>query len=62
MEITVDTRPLAKIDTEALVTYAFEQEKPIDSGVLALDAAMLVVCSSVVSCESWPMNWLGSLG
>src|SRR5258705_6996700 len=39
MEITVDTRPLAKIDTEALVTYAFEQEKPVDSGVLALDAA-----------------------
>jgi leucyl aminopeptidase len=34
MEITVDTRALAKIDADALVTYAFEQEKPID-GVLA---------------------------
>jgi leucyl aminopeptidase len=39
MEITVDTRPAAQIDAEALVTYAFEQEKP-ESGVLAqLDRA-----------------------
>jgi len=39
MEITVDTRPFAKIDTDALVTYAFEQEKPVDGAALALDAA-----------------------
>ncbi len=39
MEITVDTRPLAKIDSEALITYAFESEKPVDSAFLALDAA-----------------------
>src|ERR1700687_5861234 len=39
MEIQVDTRPFAKIETEALVTYAFEQEKPIDSALMALDAA-----------------------
>jgi leucyl aminopeptidase len=39
MEITVDTRPAAQIDTEALVTYAFDQEKPA-AGVLAqLDQA-----------------------
>jgi leucyl aminopeptidase len=39
MEITVDTRPAIQINTEALVTYIFDQEKP-DSGVLAqLDQA-----------------------
>jgi leucyl aminopeptidase len=40
MDITVDTRPLAKIETDALVTYAFELEKPVDSALMALDAAM----------------------
>ena len=30
MDITIDTRPVAKIETDALVTYAFEQEKPAD--------------------------------
>jgi leucyl aminopeptidase len=39
MEITVDARSLAKIDTEALVTYAFEQDKPIDGVLTALDSA-----------------------
>ncbi|MBZ5699590.1 MAG: leucyl aminopeptidase [Acidobacteriia bacterium] len=39
MEITVDTRPLAKIDTDALVTYAFEQDNPIDGPLSALDGA-----------------------
>jgi leucyl aminopeptidase len=34
MDITVDTRPLAKLESEALVTYIFEQEKPA-AGVLA---------------------------
>ncbi len=29
MEITVDTRAIAKIEADALVTYAFEQEKPV---------------------------------
>src|SRR5258708_37504350 len=38
MEIKVDTRPFAKIETDALVTYAFEQDKSIDSGAMALDA------------------------
>jgi leucyl aminopeptidase len=39
MEITVDTRPLAEIDTEALVCYAFEQEKPVEGILSQLDAA-----------------------
>jgi leucyl aminopeptidase len=33
MELRVDTRPFAKIEAEALVTYIFEQEKPA-GGVL----------------------------
>ena len=39
MDITVDTRPLAQIDAEAIVTYAFEQEKPVDGILAQLDAA-----------------------
>src|SRR5258708_30170697 len=39
MEITVDTRPLPNIDTDALITYAFEQDKPVDSALSALDGA-----------------------
>lgn len=49
MEITVDTRPAAQIDAEALVTYAFEQEKP-DSAVLAqLDQAARGALSKLAS-------------
>jgi leucyl aminopeptidase len=39
MDITVDTRALASIDTEALVTYAFEQDKPVDGVLAQLDTA-----------------------
>ncbi len=39
MEITIDTRPLAKIETEALVAYLFEQEKPSDGILAQLDQA-----------------------
>ena len=39
MELTVDSRPPAKIETEALVTYAFEQDKPIEGALSTLDAA-----------------------
>jgi leucyl aminopeptidase len=39
MKITVGTRPLAKIDTDALVSYAFEQDNPIDGALSALDGA-----------------------
>jgi leucyl aminopeptidase len=39
MDITVDTRPTAKIDTEALATYLFDQEKPVEGVLSQLDAA-----------------------
>jgi leucyl aminopeptidase len=39
MEITLDTRPPSKIETEALVAYAFEQDKPIDGALSPLDVA-----------------------
>src|SRR5579863_6387751 len=40
MEITVDTRALAKVESEALVTYAFEQEKPVEGILARLDEAV----------------------
>ena len=36
----VDTRAVATIETDALVTYAFEQEKPVDGILLQLDEAV----------------------
>ena len=39
MEITVDTRAIAKIEADALVTYAFDQEKPTEGLLAQLDAA-----------------------
>ncbi len=39
MEIKVDTRAFAKIEADALVTYAFEQEKPVEGMLTQLDAA-----------------------
>ncbi len=39
MEIKVDTRAFAKIEADALVTYAFEQEKPVEGILAQLDAA-----------------------
>jgi leucyl aminopeptidase len=40
MEVTVDTRALPQIDAEALITYAFEQDKPIDGMLSRLDEAV----------------------
>jgi len=40
MEITVDTRALPKIEADALVTYAFEQEKPVEGILAQLDGAV----------------------
>jgi leucyl aminopeptidase len=40
MEITVDTRALPKVESEALVTYAFEQEKPVEGILARLDEAV----------------------
>ncbi len=39
MEIKVDTRALAQVEGEALVTYAFEQEKPAEGLLAQLDGA-----------------------
>jgi len=39
MDITLDAGAPLKIETEALVTYAFEQEKPVDGVLSALDEA-----------------------
>ncbi|HWF13376.1 MAG TPA: M17 family peptidase N-terminal domain-containing protein, partial [Candidatus Acidoferrales bacterium] len=39
MDITVDTRAIAKIEADALVTYAFDQEKPTEGILAQLDAA-----------------------
>src|SRR5882672_12864627 len=39
MDITVDTRALAKLEADALVTYAFEQEKPVEGLLARLDEA-----------------------
>src|SRR5580693_3551161 len=39
MEITVDTRALAKLEADTLVTYAFEQEKPVEGLLARLDEA-----------------------
>jgi leucyl aminopeptidase len=39
MELTVDTRAIAKIEADALVTYAFDQEKPTEGILAQLDAA-----------------------
>ena len=49
MEITVDTRPLAKIETEALVTYTFDQEKPTEGVLAQLDAASGGALSKLVA-------------
>jgi leucyl aminopeptidase len=39
MDITVDTRAIAKIEADALVTYAFDQEKPTVGILARLDEA-----------------------
>src|SRR2546427_7808004 len=39
MEITLDTRPLGSIETEALATYVFEQSDPVQGRVAELDRA-----------------------
>ncbi len=39
MNITLETRPAAQIETEALVTYVFEEDDPVRGAVAELDAA-----------------------
>jgi leucyl aminopeptidase len=39
MQLTVDTRAIAKLEADALVTYAFDQEKPTEGILARLDEA-----------------------
>ncbi len=39
MQITVETRPFASLETEALVSYVFEEDDPIQGRVAELDQA-----------------------
>ena len=39
MDLRVDTRPVAKIEADALVTYIFEQEKPVGGALGSLGEA-----------------------
>src|ERR1700733_2551223 len=39
MEISLDTRALPSIEADALVTYAFDQEKPVEGLLAQLDEA-----------------------
>jgi len=40
MQITLDASPFAQINTQALVTYAFEQDDPVQGVLAELDAAV----------------------
>ena len=40
MRITLDARPFAKLEAQALITYAFEQDDPIQGVVAELDASV----------------------
>ncbi|MGC1187764.1 MAG: hypothetical protein WA871_10260, partial [Candidatus Acidiferrales bacterium] len=40
MEITLATGAAAQIDAGALITYAFEQEKPVEGALAELDKAI----------------------
>ena len=39
MQITLDTKPFAALETDALVTYIFEESDPIQGRVSEIDAA-----------------------
>ena len=40
MQITIETKPFATLETEALVTYIFEENDPIQGRVSEIDAAI----------------------
>ena len=50
MEIILDTRELAKIDTDALVTYVFDQEKPTEGSLARLDYATGGALTKLAAC------------
>ena len=37
MQITLDTKPFATLETEALVTYVFEETDPIQGRIAEID-------------------------
>ncbi len=39
MQITLETKPFAALDTEALVTYIFEETDPIQGRIAEIDQA-----------------------
>src|SRR2546430_4652882 len=39
MQITLDTRPFAQIESDALVTYIFEESDPVQGRVAEIDTA-----------------------
>ena len=39
MQITLETKPFAALETDALVTYLFEESDPIQGRVAEIDAA-----------------------
>lgn len=49
MEISVDTRALAKLHTEALVTYLFEEEKSLSGVLTELDGATSGAISKLIA-------------
>jgi len=66
MQITIETRPPAAIETEALVSYVFEQDSPIEGAVAELDriaggALRKLAASGEITGKSLEMTLLHSV-
>src|SRR5438445_547588 len=58
MEITVETRPFTTIETEALVTYVFEDNDPVQGRVAELDQACGGALRKLSSSGELTAKWL----
>ena len=58
MDIAVDTRPLAKIEADALVTYLFEHEKPAGGVLAQLDESVGGALSKLAASGELSGKWL----
>src|SRR5712691_10985010 len=58
MEITVETRPFTTIETEALVTYVFEDNDPVQGRVAQLDQACGGALRKLSSSGELTAKWL----
>ena len=58
MDIAVETRPLAKIDADALVTYLFEREKPAEGVLGQLDEAVGGALAKLAASSELSGKWL----